>query len=102
MDVCHGEQPWPRRYPIAQADGRPTGGHNDRGRLVRIQVDGSRCQGHTLCQMTAPDIFRPHDENGHSYVLDENVPAAREADVLTAAAACPEDAIFVTANDRTI
>ena len=35
---------------------------------MNVQVDPDRCQGHTLCNMAAPDVFHLRDEDGHAYV----------------------------------
>ena len=65
------------------------------GVSVHIYVNEDRCQGHTLCAMTAPDVFHLRDEDGHSYVAvteftAEVVEAARRA-----ASTCPEQAIVI-------
>ena len=49
---------------------------------ARVVVDPELCQGHTLCNMAAPDIFHLRDEDGHAYVVvddltPEQVPLAR-------------------------
>lgn len=62
---------------------------------MRVKVEETSCQGHTQCAMNAPDIFQLRDEDGHAYVTDELVPAGHEAEVRTAAAACPERAVVL-------
>jgi ferredoxin len=62
---------------------------------VRVVVDPAKCQGHTLCAMTAPDLFVLDDEDGHSRAIDGDVPVDQEAIARRAAAACPERAIVV-------
>ena len=62
---------------------------------MRAYVDEALCQGHTLCAMAAPDVFRLRDDDGHAYVaVTEFTP-----DVMTAArraaSTCPEQAIVV-------
>jgi ferredoxin len=62
---------------------------------VRVVVNPELCQGHTLCNMAAPDIFHLRDEDGHAYVVvdeltAEQVPLARQAEL-----GCPERAITV-------
>ena len=37
--------------------------------MARAVVDPELCQGHTLCNMVAPDIFHLREEDGHSYVV---------------------------------
>jgi ferredoxin len=46
--------------------------------------------------MAAPELFKLRDEDGHSYVQDENVPAGLEELARRAAATCPEMAIEIT------
>jgi ferredoxin len=62
---------------------------------MKVRVDGQICQGHTLCAMTAPQIFGLRDEDGHAEVLDENVPADLEPLAKEAARSCPEQAIVL-------
>ncbi|MFC5747939.1 ferredoxin [Actinomadura rugatobispora] len=61
---------------------------------MRVTVDRTRCQGHALCVMNAPDLFDLDDE-GRAGVLADPVPrdlgtAAREA-----TGGCPEQAIAI-------
>ena len=62
---------------------------------MRVVVDESKCQGHTLCAMTAPKLFGLRDDDGHSYVLVDEVPAAEKAAARRAAENCPERAIGI-------
>jgi ferredoxin len=62
---------------------------------MRVRVDDTRCQGHTQCSFTAPELFALRDEDGHSYPLNETVPAGLEPRARAAAASCPEQAILV-------
>ncbi len=63
---------------------------------MNVQVDPDLCQGHTLCNMAAPDVFHLRDEDGHAYVaVTEFTPEIIEA-AKRAAATCPEQAITVT------
>ena len=59
---------------------------------VRIEVDETQCVGHGRCYSLAPDLFDA-DEQGHSVVLQQVVPAEREEDARITADACPERAI---------
>lgn len=64
---------------------------------MKVHVDASRCQGHTLCSMIAPDAFELDDVDGHSTaVFDGEVPAEFQAKVAEAARSCPEQAIIIT------
>jgi ferredoxin len=61
---------------------------------VKVHVDPERCQGHTLCNMIAPDVFQLDDVDGHSTaIIDGEVPADLEAKVAEAVRSCPEQAI---------
>jgi ferredoxin len=63
--------------------------------MARAIVDPEVCQGHTLCNFAAPDVFHLRDEDGHAYVVvdeltPEQLPLARQAEL-----GCPERAITV-------
>lgn len=62
---------------------------------MRVKVDDTKCQGHTLCAMSAPHIFSLGEDDGHSYVTSEEVAPEDEVDVRNAAATCPERAIVI-------
>ena len=63
--------------------------------MVKVWVDGQRCQGHTLCSMIAPDSFELDDVDGHASPVSEVVPADQEDAVKEAAHSCPEQAIVL-------
>jgi ferredoxin len=60
---------------------------------VRVRVDPSRCQGHTLCAMIAPESFELDDVDGHAHAVTEEVPEEYHAQVREAVTSCPEQAI---------
>jgi ferredoxin len=62
---------------------------------VRVVVNADVCQGHTLCNMVAPDIFHLREEDGHSYVVVDELTAAQEPLARKAELGCPERAITV-------
>ena len=62
---------------------------------MKVHVDPERCQGHTLCNMIAPDVFQLDDVDGHSTAIDGEVPAGQEAKAAEAIRSCPEQAISV-------
>lgn len=64
---------------------------------MRVRVAEEKCQGHTLCAMSAPGVFSLRDDDGHSYVAEENaeVRPEDEASVRQAVASCPERAIVI-------
>ena len=61
---------------------------------MKVTVDPDRCQGHAQCWDLCPEVFSL-DEEGHSVVTAEDVPAGLEAKASRAAANCPERAIIV-------
>lgn len=65
-------------------------------RPLRVSVDPDLCQGHTLCNMVAPDIFHLRDDDGHSFVVVDELTAEQEVLAVKAATGCPERAITVT------
>ena len=62
---------------------------------MRVVVDEHLCQGHTLCAMAAPAVFRLREEDGHAEVDDAPVAPEHEDAARRAAQACPERAIAV-------
>jgi ferredoxin len=62
---------------------------------MRVVVNAELCQGHTLCNMVAPDIFHLREEDGHSYVVVEVLTPEQEPLAQKAALGCPERAITV-------
>jgi ferredoxin len=62
---------------------------------VKVQVDGERCQGHTLCKMIAPDSFELNEIDGSSSPVSEVVPPDQEDAVREAVDSCPEQAISI-------
>lgn len=63
---------------------------------MRVRVESSRCQGHTLCAMVAPESFDLDDVDGHAHALTPTVPAEQRDQVEEAARSCPEQAILVS------
>ena len=62
---------------------------------MKVRVDPERCQGHTLCAMIAPDVFKLDEVDGHSSAIDGEVPAGLEAKAAEAVRSCPEQAISI-------
>jgi ferredoxin len=62
---------------------------------MRAYVDEALCQGHTLCSMAAPDVFKLRDEDGHAYVAVSDFTPEVIAAAKRAASTCPEQAIVV-------
>ena len=62
---------------------------------MHVRVDATRCQGHTLCAMIAPESFELDDVDGHAHPVHDEVPEEHQAAVREAAHSCPEQAITV-------
>jgi ferredoxin len=62
---------------------------------VKVFVDSTRCQGHTLCSMIAPDAFQLSEIDGTSSPVSEVVPPELQDAVREAAQSCPEQAISI-------
>lgn len=62
---------------------------------MKVNINSDLCQGHTLCNMTAPELFKLRVEDGHAYVEDEHLAAGQEDIAQRAAATCPEMAIEI-------
>ena len=62
---------------------------------MRVRVLDNACQGHTLCAMAAPDVFKLREEDGHAYVESADVEVSQQDAVRRAAIGCPERAIVV-------
>jgi ferredoxin len=62
---------------------------------MKVWVDPEKCQGHTLCAITAPQLFTLNDLDGHSTAIHGEVPAGLEQLAREAAGTCPEQAISV-------
>jgi ferredoxin len=58
-------------------------------------VLADRCQGHTLCHGIAPELFDLREDDGHSVVIQEQVPVELEESARRAALGCPESAIVI-------
>jgi ferredoxin len=65
---------------------------------MRVYVDQNICQGHTLCNMVASEIFQLRDEDGHAYVTVGELTADQEVLARTAASTCPEQAIMFSSD----
>jgi len=62
-------------------------------KLLKLRIDGQRCQGHARCYALAPDLFAL-DELGNAHVVgDGTVPPGLEEKAWLAKANCPELAI---------
>lgn len=62
--------------------------------MVRIEFDEKRCAGHTLCHLTAPEVYELDDDGylgNQPSTVDDSLRQAAEA----GADACPERALRV-------
>jgi ferredoxin len=59
---------------------------------VRIVLDSARCTGHGRCYSLSPELFDSDDE-GHSVVLQPEVPPGLESQARLAVDNCPESCI---------
>jgi ferredoxin len=62
---------------------------------MRVRVDANKCQGHTLCNRVAPELFRLREEDGHSEVTMTEVPKELQEKARKALRGCPEQAISI-------
>jgi ferredoxin len=69
---------------------------------MRVKVDLELCQGHGLCQLEAPEIFRVVDRPGDyaqvEVILEEPPEALREK-LLAAVRYCPNRVISIEEDD---
>jgi len=63
--------------------------------MARAIVNPELCQGHTLCNFAAPDIFHLRDEDGHAYVVVDSLTPEQVVQARQAELGCPERAITV-------
>ena len=61
---------------------------------MKIVVDFDKCKSNAVCMGVAPDIFEVRDDN-FLYILQDEPPEDRRADVEEAVRTCPTGAISV-------
>ncbi len=67
--------------------------------MIRVKVDGEKCQGHNRCFAVASELFEL-DEYGYSHEVGEGVvPPGLEEKARLAVANCPERAITIVEDD---
>ena len=64
---------------------------------MKVRVNAHRCVGHGMCHLAAPTIFQLSDEDGHAYVVTEDVPPGLEEAADYALRSCPEEAVEIMA-----
>jgi ferredoxin len=62
--------------------------------MPRIEVDFDRCEGHGLCEQTAPEVFRLDDE-GQLHLTRDEVAPEQQSLVAAAVRVCPVAALKV-------
>ena len=65
----------------------------------RIEVDLDLCQGHAMCALEAPDIFRV-PKRGVVEILDNEPSDDALPDVERAIEACPTRALFIVQKEN--
>jgi ferredoxin len=60
----------------------------------RVEVDADLCQGHAMCELEAPDVFKV-PKRGPVQILDSEPPDAIRAQVERAVEMCPTQALFI-------
>ncbi|KHO17800.1 ferredoxin [Mycolicibacterium setense] len=60
----------------------------------RVEVDEDLCQGHAMCELEAPDVFRV-PKRGVVEILDHEPPDDMRAAVEMAVEMCPTQALSV-------
>jgi ferredoxin len=66
---------------------------------MKVHIDETRCQGHTMCALAAPQVFAIRGEDAVSTVvpdITDEVPAELQAAARLGVASCPERAIVIT------
>lgn len=66
-------------------------------KLMQIKVDRDLCCSYRACELCCPQIFK-HDQDGVVYIEASLVPNAFEAQVRSAAKACPQGVITIIEN----
>lgn len=56
---------------------------------MRVHMDPDVCQGHGLCEVSAPGVFHLREEDGQAYVLSEEVSPQRRPTCDSPPAAVP-------------
>ena len=59
---------------------------------MKTHVDQTKCMGHGMCEMNAPDVFTVND-SGVAEALEGELPPELVEDARVGAQSCPERAI---------
>ena len=63
---------------------------------MKVSIDTERCQGHTVCALTAPELFTIRGDDAVASVDSEDVPPTLESQARFGANSCPERAIVIS------
>ena len=66
----------------------------------RVEVDVNLCQGHAMCELEAPNMFKV-PKRGTVEILDPEPPDEMRADVERAVEMCPTQALFIKDTQHT-
>lgn len=69
---------------------------SDKGMVLRVSADRTRCCGYGLCAQICPQIYKL-DADGLVYLDTDVVPPELEEEAREGAAACPAEALAVEA-----
>lgn len=61
---------------------------------MKIVVDFDKCEANAVCMSIAPDVFEVRDDD-YLYLLQEEVPESRRAEMQQAVRGCPLGAISI-------
>lgn len=65
---------------------------------MKIEVDLDLCQGHGMCELEAPDIFRA--DSDHVEILDPDPDETHRTEVEAAVTYCPTQALRIVEDDK--
>jgi ferredoxin len=63
-------------------------------RGFRVEADLDLCQGHAMCELEAPDVFRV-PKRGKVEIIDSEPPEDARDEVEQAVQMCPTQALFI-------
>ena len=63
---------------------------------MKVSIDPERCQGHTVCALTTPELFSIRGDDEIASVVSDEVPADLVPQARLGANSCPERAIVIT------
>ena len=63
---------------------------------MKVRADLTKCQGHGLCRMSAPEVYDVTDDEGQVIVkFDGDIPADLEDGAVLGVESCPELALEI-------